>query len=540
MRPWRRLLAAALVVLALTTSGAVVDAAPGDGTSNRYVARSEELRVAIGSFAGDLADPIDGGVAASVYQAPMFDHLLSFDRQMNLVPALAESWTVSADGRRYRFKLREDVFWHDGTRFDSRDVVHHFTQRLREGTAPYIAPFLAALDSVRADGPYAVEFRLREPWPDFLAHLSPGNTAFGAITPRDYSMRVGRSGFAAWPIGTGPFRLVERVRGQSYRYEAVAHPFRPRPGFRGLRVILVPEESTRLAMLKRGDIDIAEISPDSINWLSRDGQRILRIRDSFMTFVGFIGTWDARARRPTVATGDPEVRRALGMAIDREALVRHLLSGAGSPAAVFPLFRDGYAWDPQLLSRHAPVYDPTEARRLLQRAAKGRRLKVTIYAAPLPGLSWASTLAEVIADYWRKVGVDVEVVATELGASLPLFYTRPDRAIGNAFIYRTTRSVFPIGLIQNYVVSEGRSQFAFVDWDDRYAALNGLVDPSARESGFKNLIDDLANTHTILPLFNMDVTYAASPRVGNWAPVNGWPSIGLSLEYFRPIGREGT
>lgn len=517
----------------------VVDFAAGS-TAGPSAARAQELRIAIGSFAGDLADPIDGGVAASVYQAPMFDHLVSFDRRMNLVPALAQSWTVSTDGRTYRFKLREDVRWHDGSRFEARDVVHHFTERLREGTAPYIAPFLATIETVRSDGPFAVEFVLKAPWPDFLAHLSPGNTAFGAITPRDYSIRVGRAGFAARPIGTGPYRLIERVRGQSYLYEAVEHPFRPKPGFRFLRVMLVPEESTRLAMLKRGDIDIAEISPDSIRWSQRDGQRILRISDSFMTFVGFIGTWDERSTRFGVASSDPEVRRALSLAIDREALVRYMLSGAGSPAAVFPLFRDGYGWDPQLIAEQATPFDPVKARQILQRVSQGRQLHVTLYAAPLPGLSWAATLAEVVADYWRKAGVQVDVVATELGASLPLFYQRPDRAIGNAFIYRSTRSVFPIGLIQNYVVSEGRSQFAFVNWDQRYAALNSLTDPMAREMEFKRMVTDLAASHTILPLFNMDVTYAASARVQNWAPVNGWPSIGLSLEYFRPAAVEAN
>lgn len=499
-------------------------------------AQARELRVAVGSFSGELADPIHGGVGMSVYQGPMFDYLVSFDREMRIVPALAKSWTVSPDGRTYRFMLRDDVRWHDGARFTADDVLHHFDVRLRKGTAPYIAPLLGALASMRVVSDLEIEFVLKAPWPDFLAHLTPGNTSLGAITPKAYSIRVGDAGFSERPVGTGPYRLVERARGSFFRFEAVDHPFRPRPGFDSLRISLVPEESTRIAMLKRGDVDVAEISPDSINWLARDGKQILRVTDSFMTFIGFIGTWEPRAvaRRTPTRWENRDVRRALSLAIDRTALVKHLLNGAGSTAAVFPLFEDGYGWDPSLVASRETGYDPVLARALLKQSSLEDGFRISLYAPPLPGLSWSPTLAEVVADFWRKIGVEVDVVSTELGASFPIFYRRPDNALGSGILYRTTRSVFPIGLIQNYVVSKGRAQFAFANWDDRYAALNGILNETEREAAYQAFVAELADTYTVLPLFYMDVAFAASADVAGWSPVKGWPSIGLSLEYFRP------
>jgi len=518
-----------LALLALLLAAAV--AAPAVST-----AASRELRVAVGSFSGELIDPIHGGVGMSAFQSPMFDYLVSFDRDMNIVPALAQSWSVSSDGRTYRFVLREDVRWHDGSAFTSSDVVHHFKVRLLKGTAPYVGPLLAALEDVVSRAPNEVEFRLRKPWPDFLAHLTPGNTSLGAITPKSYSMKVGEAVFADRPLGTGPYRLIERVRGSHFRFEAHPHPFRKTPAFRYLRLILAPEESTRIAMLKRGDVDIIEITPDSIRYLEAQGRQILRIPDSFMTFIGFIGTWEPRAQALNIPTryANTDVRRALSMAIDREAIVKYLLNGAGSTASVFPMFRGGYGWDEQMVREATVPYDPRGARALLARAGYARGLSLKLYAVPLPGLSWSATLAEVIADYWRQVGVDVEIVSTELGASLPIFYGRPDSALGSAFLYRTTRSVFPIGLIQNYVVAEGRAQFALVNWGAAYASLNATLSPLERETAYRKFLKDLAGTQTLLPLFNMDVTYAASAELEGWNPVRGWPSIGMSFEYFSP------
>lgn len=497
---------------------------------------SDELRIGVGSFSGDVADPIHGGVGMATYQVPVFDFLVSFDREMRIVPALAESWAVSEDQRRYRFSLRQDVLWHDGEKFTAHDVVHHFTVRLREGTAPYIAPFLRRLDRLEALDDYTVEFALDAAWPDFLAHLTPGNTSLGAITPKHLTKRIGSARFSELPTGTGPWRMVERVRGARFVFEAVEHPFRPRPGFDRMVVQLVPEESTRIAMLRRGDLDLIEIGPDSIEWLRARGFQILGIQDSFMTFVAFIGVWEEEAERRGLPTRleNVAVREALSRAIDRAAIVTYLLRGAGEPAGLFPLFNGGFGWNAELSEAALVPYDPEGARQLLESQGLGEGFRLKLFASPLPGLPWSGVLAEVIADYWRRIGVTVDIVTSEIGATLPIFYGRPPEALGSAMIYRTTRSVFPIGLIQNYVVAEGRAQFAFIDWPMEHAELDAQLEPGRREEAYQSFLGRWNDTRTLLPLFYMDITFAARPGLSGWRPVRGWPSLGLSLEYLQP------
>lgn len=502
---------------------------------------ASELRVAVTSFAGELTDPIHGGLGMSSFQGPMYDYLVGFDREMRIVPALAERWTISPDRRSYTFELRSDVEWHNGDPFDADDVRHHFDVRLRDATAPYSGQFLQKIERIEVLGSHTIRFTLREAWPDFLAHLSPGNTTLGAITPRRYIEEVGERAFAREPVGTGPYELVEHERGSYFRYRARSrHAFREQPAFEYLKIMLVPEESTRIAMLRRGEVDLIETTPDSVEPLRRLGYQPLRIPDSYMAFVAFVGIWEPRAE----ATGAPTrmsqtgVRRALSLAIDRQAITEHLLADAGRPAALFPVFPGGYGWSEAAASVEAP-YDPERARRLLAEAGYDRGFRLKLYAMPLPGFDWSRTLAEVIAHYWREVGVEVDLVSMEIGAALPVLYSRPDSALGSAFVYRTTRSVFPIGVLQNYVVAEGPAQFAILDWPERYAELNAVTEPGQRERAFEQFAASMGEQNALIPLFYGDMTFAARPDLEGWEPVTGWPSIGFSLEQLslEPVRR---
>ena len=93
-----------------------------------------ELKVAYSNFGGELVDPIHGGLANQIFQMPIFDYLVTFDRHMAFAPGLAERWVVSDGGKTYTFALRKGVKWHTGEEFTGEDVKFHF-KRLEKGTA---------------------------------------------------------------------------------------------------------------------------------------------------------------------------------------------------------------------------------------------------------------------------------------------------------------------------------------------------------------------------------------------------------------------
>jgi ABC-type transport system substrate-binding protein len=117
---------------------------------------------------------------------------------------------------------------------------------------------------------------------------------------------------------------------------------------------------------------------------------------------------------------------------------------------------------------------------------------------------------------------------------LPVLYSRPDDAIGAAYTYRTTKSVFPVGTLENYLVAKGTSQLAVMNWDTAHAAVANETDPAKREAMFKDLAHKLKDSYAMIPVFYASALFAAGKTVTNWVPVEGWPSIGISYDYLKP------
>jgi len=493
-----------------------------------------ELKIAYSNFGGELVDPVHGGLASQIYQMPIFDYLVTFDQHMAFVPGLAERWTVSDGGKTYTFALRKGVKWHTGEEFTGEDVKFHF-KRLEKGTAPYIGPLLKAIDAIETPDPYTVIFKLKAPFPDFLGHLSPGNTTIGAITPKAYIERVGEAEFQNNLVGTGPWKLIGRQKGSYFLFEQTGtHTFRPKSGYQRIRLLQVPEESTRLAMLQRGEADLIDIGPDSVEKVKSTGNQVLEIPTSLMTFVSFVGTWSDRAKELNAPTRLEKVRHALSMAIDRKELVDYMMLGRGMPAVTFPTFPGGFGWDEAWNKANDVPFDPEGAKKLLAEAGYPNGFKLRFYTVPLAGAPWNPKMAEVIVDYWKRIGVEVELIVSDAGAVLPVLYSRPDEAIGAAYTYRTTKSVFPVGTVENYLAAKGSSQLAVMNWDDAQAAVASETDPAKREAMFKDLVHRLKESYAMVPVFYASALFAAGKTVANWVPVEGWPSIGISYDYLKP------
>src|SRR5271157_4967535 len=165
--------------------------------------------------------------------------------------SLAESYTASEDGLTHDFVLRRASF-HNGDPVTSDDVKFSF-ERYHGASQSLLKQRVAAVETPDAQH---VRFRLKEPWPDFLTFYA-GVSGAAWIVPRKYVTQVGDEGFKKAPIGAGPYRFVSFTPGVELVLEAFEGYWRQTPKVKRLVMKVIPEEATRLAALKRGEIDIA-------------------------------------------------------------------------------------------------------------------------------------------------------------------------------------------------------------------------------------------------------------------------------------------
>src|SRR5437899_3263637 len=168
-----------------------------------------------------------------------------------MTPSLAESWTVSGDQRVYDFKLREGLRFHNGDAFTADDVKFSF-QRSKAGK-----DLKDRVREVEVVGPARVRFHLHEPFPDFMAYYGTVLTGAGWIVPRKYVEKVGDEGFKKHPVGLGPYKFVSHTPGVELVLEAFEGYWRKMPHVKRLIMKTVPDPTTRAAMLKNSEVDIA-------------------------------------------------------------------------------------------------------------------------------------------------------------------------------------------------------------------------------------------------------------------------------------------
>jgi peptide/nickel transport system substrate-binding protein len=230
-----------------------------------------------------------------------------------LAPSLAESWSLSKDGLVYEFVLRKGVKFHNGDPLGAEDVKFSL-ERYKGGAA---ATFKARVAGVDIVDPQRVRIRLRQPWPDFMTFYGSPATGAGWIVPKKYVEKVGDDGFKRHPIGAGPYRFVSFQPGVELVLEANESYWRKTPSVKRLIFRSVPDDTTRLAMLKRGEADIAYSLRGPLGEEVRRTPR-LTLKAAIPTFTEwlvFVEQWD-----PKSPWADRRVRLAANLAIDRKAL----------------------------------------------------------------------------------------------------------------------------------------------------------------------------------------------------------------------------
>ncbi|MET0342606.1 MAG: ABC transporter substrate-binding protein [Polyangiales bacterium] len=347
----------------------------------------------------------------------MYEGLVRFaPGSLRVVPGLARAFHVSRDGLTYTFVLRPGVRFHDGTPCDAEAVRASFQRMLdpahplhRDGPFPF-AFFFERI--VRIDAPDArtVVMHLDQPFAPLLSNLAhPAGSIISPTAARAHGRAFGRH-----PVGTGPFRLATwDVRGgialsRFDRYHDLPAAsatllFRP-----------VADAMTRTAELRAGGLDlVTELPADNVSWFRDAGG--FRVHEDHGSHLWFVMLDCARP-----PFDDVRVRRALNLAVDKEAIVAHVLQGtAVVPAGpLSPVFLPTQH-DPDDVDVAPYPYDPDAARKLLAEAGHAEGLHVTLHAPQSgPGMLAPLEMATAIQADLARIGVHVDVVTHEWNSYL--------------------------------------------------------------------------------------------------------------------------
>ena len=356
------------------------------------------------SIAAAFLDPAQtSGLATPfVFLYAVHDALVKPLPGNDMAPCLAESWRESADGLTYEFKLREGLRFHNGDPFTAEDVKFSW-ERYRGVSAKLLHD---RVKDVQIVDPHRIRFVLHAPWSDFLVFYATPATGAAWIVPKKYLERVGEDGFARQPVGLGPYRFVRLTPGVDVVFEANEQYWRKKASVKRLVIKGVPDRSTRLAMLKTGEADIAfqMLGIEGITVKADAKLRLMPVISNTTWWTEFLDQW-----KPKSPWADRRVRLAANHAIDKQALNEAERLGFSRPTGtIIPAVME-------FAVRMDPFpYDVARAKRLLADAGYPTGFDGGDIT-PFPPFT---TFAEAIANYLGAVGIRTRVRSMERAAFL--------------------------------------------------------------------------------------------------------------------------
>ncbi len=502
--------------------------APGTSatTAKQQTGPAGTLTSAISSFGDDTMDPMLGGASNSTLTYPMFEMLANYDEKGNLVPVLAESWSLSDDGKVWTIKLRKGIKFHNGDEMTSADVKFSIERLISEKAKAAATPTVrAVIGSIATPDDYTVVITTKDVTTTLMDLLAGGIV----VTPKKYIEANGDAYFADHPVGTGPWKFISHTPGSSVELEAVANHWRITPAFQKLTIKLVPEETTRLAMLKRGEVDIAEISIDSTDQLKADGfETRSPVQESQpVEYLG--GTWVGT----DMPAQDLRVRQAMSLAINREELAKTFFKGYATPAVRVKMGPSSYGWDP---SWQPDPYDPVKAKQLLAEAGypgKFKEATITLWSHQL--LSYMPQFVQIISGYWEAVGIKTKITPIDFAAMRVMYLAKPPdpKIVGTAYPFGEGSQGNPLMSILNAYGSKGvNSNLNDPAWDDLYNKVLAERDPDKKLQLTRQLMNDGYNHYSIITTVNVKTLYAVGKRIGEWKILTG--ALGSMYEGIQP------
>ncbi len=401
---------------AAPTPAAPTPAAPTPTPTGPY----GELKVALASCGFETFDPIGSGT----FSALIFDYLVRTEpslagEELRVGVGIAERWEMAPDGLSWIFYIRKGVKFHNGDPLTAADVKFNLDRSASPDV--YYQHVRDSQERAEVLDDYTVRVYTKGTQPYYPRYVNLINGYNGMIMPKAYTEKIGIEAFKTRPVGSGPFKYVRRVPGDMVEFEALTEHYRIVPAFKKLTIIVVPEETTRAAMVKTGALDIVQVGLDQGAELEAAGFKTAVVGDTYPE-VAFFGSYDPRAK--SVPAGDIRVREALSLAINRDELGRTLFHGKMGPPMPTAMAKnqpdiDLAYWRPEAAKMYG--YDLERAKQLLKDAGYANGFNIKLYYFPSGTTPYMPTLTQAIQGYWLKIGVKAEINVRETSALRPMW-----------------------------------------------------------------------------------------------------------------------
>jgi len=425
-----------------------------------------------------------------------------------MAPSLAESWTESADGLSYEFKLREGLTFHNGDPFTAEDVKFSF-ERYKGAGANLFREKVKAVEVV---GAHRVRFHLPQPWPDFLAFY--GTPASGAawIVPKTYVEKVGDDGFKKHPIGLGPYKFVGSQAGVELVVEANEGYWRKSPSIKRIIFKGVPERPTRLAMVKTGEADIGYLmaGPEAIETQRDPKLRLAKTFSAGLWFVVLPEQFDSKS-----PWHDRRVRLAAAHAIDNQAI--NEAERLGLSRLTGSIVPRGFEF---ALPLEPYPYDPDRSKRLLAEAGHPHGFDAGDVTPIPPFISHG----EAVANYLGAIGIKLRVRAMERAA---FFSAWRDRKLKGVIVGGTAAQGNAAVRLTEFAISGGfYADGGYPDIEELFQQQSRERDRQKREALLHQIQRLIHERVMFAPIMEAASLHAVGPRVEE-------PAIGITpLTYF--------
>ncbi|MFV0260499.1 MAG: ABC transporter substrate-binding protein [Acidimicrobiales bacterium] len=456
---------------------------------------------------GGLLFPMRWAISETLYRQ---------NEQLAWEPNMATGYEISDDNLTWTFTLRDDILMQDGSNFTANDVKTAIDRILGSEDFAHLATFRANVSGAEVIDDYTVAITTNGPYATLLSDMPPP-------IPTDYYNEVGEEGFRAKPIAAGAWKFESQELNASITYSRFDDFFDEsrKPNFEHLVYKIIPDESARVAGLQTGDLDMAfGLTALSASQLEQGGDT--RVIESPDTGMAYLFPLDLVAPDEASPLQDVRVRKALLMAIDRDAIATSLYQGyARVPAGALPPTTLGY--DPDL----APYpFDPDAAKALLEEAgASDLTITLNSYNST-PTVPDVVKLGETVAAYWEQIGVTVNMNVVDTATILPAWRGRQLRGMG---LLAGPSQYYdePSRLMSSFFTTEASySTVSDPELDALAEQLDVTVDMDEREKLGVELDTLLYDQLYGLPLILVSSLIGVGPDVATFEPMLGSPYAG--------------
>lgn len=448
------------------------------------------------------------------YIDPLFDFMIGSDLKGELDPArsIVTAWTANSDSTVWTLKIRSGAAFHNGDPVTAKDIKGSFDYTSREGSIhTQTGRVKAAIAEIQVPDDNTAVVRLNETdiWFPLTMLSNLDSLSVSYIMPTAYLQETTDAEYARKPVGSGPYTLKENVIGDRLIYQAVAkHWYYGVPTFATMEFRPIPEASSRIALLKTGAADVAEIGTSDVKGVKEAGLSVIP-KDGAGTAI----IWPHQQWQEGNPLGNQKVRQALSVAIDRQVIVDAFLAGQGVPSINYPL----NVKDRAFVRFPVPQQDIALAKRLLAESGFAPlSLDMVIFSR---GLLEGAEIMEAVAVMWEQAGVKVNRIPTDYATARTKWNTQayPNPTVSGILSVSTR----PIGTTL-FGSNRPGSTSRLTEDPEIQAAGDRVTQASTVEdytAGALAMMELVAEKVIYIPLAETSVVFAVRPQVVKaWFP----------------------